>query len=246
MLVSKFPRDLNNLIIIKYLDDLDRFILSHVYGGNLPFDSNFVYFATKKGYLNILIWMENFQEFEFLKETIIIIASHNGQLDIIKRYQEHITPGSIVDPACFGGQLHILQWFDDSCNYKEWRHQDSSVSQAAYNGHLHILRWFHCKGYKISKRIFNSAILGGHIDVLEWLYSPGCASTAEMIMGGVAAAIEGHLHVLHWMHSKGILCDAEDCLEVAISNGKTEIEHWLMTIIYPSKTEIPLLEFVKY
>lgn len=242
--ISKiFPRDINNLIVNKYLDDLDRFVLLRACGvWNLTVShrSNIMYIVAEKGYLKVLKWLETIcPHIEDFGDLIVMIASSYGHIDILKRYQRFATPGNVIMQASQRGQLGVLQWFDETNDFRDWKYQEHSFGIAAKNGHLEIMTWLREKRCSYGGRVFQNALEGGHIHVLEWLYN---INSGFSRFGGASAALYGNLKVLQWMQSKGILCDKGECLSIAIENGYTEIVDWLTSVNLPisvvTKTDI--------
>jgi len=228
---KRFPSDINKLIINSYLNVVDRSMLFCACEKNDVILSSMdvvVATATEKGYTNILIWIEKLVDIKFYSDSIITNASRYGHLDIIKRYEEYITPGTIISPACFGGQLHVLKWLDETNYYKSWKYQDSACTAAAGEGHLEVVKWLVEKLCPISRNAFIGALLGEHIHVLDWLYFIN-----HDYFGGREATKQRKLKSLKWLHSRRLF-DVDECMKIAKRENYPEIVDWIISE-YPNR-----------
>lgn len=220
---SYFHKDVRNLIVEKYLNGLDRFMLFAALGIQCcPVDSDIVICAVKHGHLNLLTWLEErYPHIRTFSDTIITEAAYNGHLDILEHYKEKLSRGCVIYPACGGGRINVLEWFDNINDTTLWKYQGHAMNLAAFEGHVKVMRWLRERKCPTVSALYY-AIDGGHLDTLKYLYETGCS----FIGGSLDAAILGRFEILRWMASVGILGDKEKCLELA-KDIYPEIAAWL-------------------
>ena len=210
--------------------------------------------AALNGHLNVLLWLEKYQNIICTVKGINN-AALNGHLNVIKwLWYTHKLKCTIegINNAGGNGHVHVLVWiwgtWNVTCNY-------FGANLAAANNHLNVLQSIYpraCTGYGLIKTIEN-----GHLKILQWIYQVQREETFKLIslkyaieygqlsiiqwllttvriqsspndlqLASKKAAKKGHLSSLKWLFTHNYININETTLKAAINGNQLDIVHW--------------------
>jgi len=211
---------------------------------------NLVFFAAREGYLSLLKWCRNNNNYcghEIVSENAAMgghlhvlqwlyenklcymsiipsAAAKEGHLHVLKWAKDHgytsFTP-HVCERAAYGGHLEIIKWlWINNCRWTE------SVSfSAARNGHLDILKWEKDNGcITWNPGLYDSASCGGHLEIIKWLRENGCPWSTWSCS---EAIVYDNLHVLQWLVKEGCPWVKDKCLQIAQMYRRDHIIEWI-------------------
>jgi hypothetical protein len=197
--ISNLP--LSNNVTKIGAEECDLEVLKSAIERGCPLNSIGVYFAARRGHLDVLQW--------FLKQPM-------------SQYEWKYRIEGVYHSAAEGGQLKIIQWLRE--NDYPW---DSHVGQyAARGGHLETFVWLHEHGFPLDKdsikATIHSAIAYGHLEILKWLKTQECTFDYYTLW---LAAQNGHFEIFKWLREQKCPWD-KSISYIAKENGHLELLQW--------------------
>lgn len=153
---------------------LDVLEYLHTNNEHIPVDA--MLFASRKGHLDVFIWIRK----NVYGECMLGIKDHEalnnaafyGHLDIIKWFHENTdcTTENAMAMAAKNGHLNVVKWLQEN---RPEESTSKAVDMAASSGHLDIVKLLCKDGTKKHRTAADRAIWRGQLDIVKFLCESG-------------------------------------------------------------------------